>query len=350
MITSITSNELYQRQITLIGEVAFEKIRGAKVLVIGAGGLGCPALQYLVTSGVGTIGIVDFDKVSASNLQRQILFQVDDIGSRKVVVAKDKLNQLAPFCDVQTYSLFLNDDNAEEIISTFDIVLDCTDNFSAKFLIHDTCVKTKKVLVQASVYQYEGQLQVFDFKNQSGPCLRCLWQDEPQDGCVGTCAEVGVIGPLLGVLGSMQAMEVLKVIIEKPHLNNGETLFVDLLDLSFETRRFKQVIDCPCCVRHEFVSKRNLQIHLPTNLEQFVVLDVRSQLESESCSFIQILKRNQPVFNIPLEEITAFRPLKGQKYLTVCTKGIRSLNASKLLASGHSQIYSLAGGIENLSI
>jgi molybdopterin/thiamine biosynthesis adenylyltransferase/rhodanese-related sulfurtransferase len=350
MTTSITSHDLYQRQITLIGEVAFEKVREAKVLVIGAGGLGCPALQYLATSGIGTIGIVDFDAVSISNLQRQILFQVNDIGSKKVVVAKDKLEQLAPFCDVKIYPTFLNEANAEELISVFDIVLDCTDNFSAKFLIHDTCVKTKKVLVQASVYQYEGQLQVFDFKNQAGPCLRCLWPDEPQDGCVGTCADVGVAGPLLGVLGSIQAMEALKVIIEKPHLKNGETLFVDLLDLSFETRRFTQMNDCPCCVRGEFAQKRNFQIQLPVDLERFIVLDVRSQIESESCPFIQKLKPSQVLFNIPLENMSDFSPLQDQKYLTICNKGIRSLSASKILASEHSQIYSLAGGIENLSI
>lgn len=350
MTTSITSNDLYQRQITLIGKDAFDKMRKAKVLIVGAGGLGCPALQYLAASGIGEIGIVDFDTVSASNLQRQILFQANDIGRKKTEVARERLKLLAPFCEIQVHAVRLDESNAETIISTYDVILDCTDNFSTKFLIHDSCLKTQKVLIQASVYQYEGQLQLFDFSRGEGPCLRCLWPVEPQDGCTGTCEQVGVMGPLLGVLGSMQAMEAIKFLIDKEHLKNGETLFVDLMGLSFDVRRFQQVKDCPYCVKKEFSKNKIMQIGLPSELNQYVILDVRSSSESAVCSFVQKIKKTQEIVQIPLDQISEFKPLQGQKYLAVCTRGIRSLSASKLLTKNNVEVYSLAGGIEALTV
>lgn len=349
MTTSITLNELYERQITLIGKEAFGKIRQASVLVVGAGGLGCPALQYLASSGIGKIGVVDFDLVSASNLQRQILFQVNDIGRNKGQVVKERLAALAPFCDLEIYPIRLDDTNAQSVIADYDVVLDCTDNFLTKFLIHDACLIARKVLVQASVYQYEGQLQLFDFRNIEGPCLRCLWPDEPQDGCTGTCAQVGVMGPLLGVMGSMQAMEAIKLIINQEHLKSGETLFVDLMGSSFDIRRFNQLNDCSCCVKKEFKRRPALQISLPRNLDQYVILDVRSSSESEGCSFIQKIKHIGNVLQVPLEKIPEFKPLAGKKYLTVCARGIRSLNACNQLYKNNVEVYSLIGGVEALT-
>lgn len=349
MTISITLNELYERQITLIGKEAFAKIRQASVLVIGAGGLGCPALQYLASSGIGKIGVVDFDLVTASNLQRQILFQVNDIGRNKGEVVQQRLAALAPFCDLEIYPIRIDESNAQSIIADYDVVLDCTDNFLTKFLIHDACLIARKVLVQASVYQYEGQLQLFDFRNNEGPCLRCLWPDEPQDGCTGTCAQVGVMGPLLGVMGSMQAMEAIKLIISQEHLKNGETLFVDLMGSSFDIRRFNQLNDCPCCVKKEFKKRPALQIPLPENLDQYIILDVRSSSESEECSFIQKIKHGGNVLQVPLEKIPGFKPLAGKKYLTVCARGIRSLNACNQLYKNNVEVYSLLGGVEALA-
>ncbi len=248
MTISITQDELYKRQIALVGESSFLQIKKAKVLLVGVGGLGCPALQYLASAGVGEIGIMDFDVVSTSNLQRQILFDISDIGKKKVDVAFLKLNKLAPFCSLHLFPFALNSLNAQEIISSFDIILDCSDNYKCKFLTHDYAFLCSKILIQASVYQYEGQIQVFDFSKQSGPCLRCLWSEMPKDRCMDTCQEVGVLGPLLGVLGSMQASEAIKHIIKKEHLKNGETLFVDLLTNSFEIRRFKKLENCACRV------------------------------------------------------------------------------------------------------
>lgn len=349
MTTSITLHDLYQRQITLIGEAAFEKVRKISILVIGAGGLGCPVLQYLASSGVGKIGIVDFDSVGASNLQRQILFTVDDIGKNKASVAAEKLRKLAPFCELEHYSTHVKDINAEEMIAAFDIIMDCTDNFATKFLIHDTCFKSSKVLIQASVYQFEGQIQVFDFRKQSGPCLRCLWTQEPVDGCTGTCEEVGVMGPLLGVMGSLQAMEALKLITNKDHLQNGESLFIDLMSLEFDKRRFKQLTDCPCCVTKTFKRQEDIQIDLPIELQDYIILDVRSPGEFNECPFVRAICGVQSILNIPLEGIASFKPSQDKKYLTVCSKGIRSLKAGRVLRKHHPHVYSLRGGTEALS-
>ena len=244
----------------------------------------------------------------------------------------------------------LNEQNARELISEFDIVLDCTDNFHTKFLVHDASFQEKKVLIQASVYQYEGQLQLFDFRNQKGPCWRCLWPEPPVDGCTGTCADVGALGPLLGVMGSLQAMEALKLLAGNSHLENGTTLFVDLLHLSVEPRRFKARLNCSCCEEKKFKSESPMQIPLPQNLEDYIILDVRSNQEYESCSFVRQLSENHKVIHLPLETVKDFIPDPDEKYLTICAKGIRSLNACKQIRKIHAEIYSLIGGIpgENL--
>lgn len=351
MTTSTTLTELYKRQITLIGADAFSKVRETKVLVVGAGGLGCPVLQYLASAGIGRLGIVDFDRVSLSNLQRQILYKTDDIDQLKVVVAANTLKKLAPFCEFDLYTERLTETNASSIISSYDLVLDCTDNYFTKFLIHDYCLHLGKVLIQASVYQYEGQLNLFDFRQSAGPCLRCLWTEEPLDGCTGTCAEVGVMGPLLGVLGSLQAMEALKVIIGKNHLRNGETMFVDLLSGEVETRRFNRLDNCPSCVTKTFKRKEDLSIDLPQNLIGFVLLDVRSQEEFYGCPIVKSLSPGQLIMNVPLENLASFVPESDKKYLTVCSRGIRSQKACQELRATrpHHQIFSLRGGIELLA-
>lgn len=349
MTTSITSNQLFQRQITLLGNEGQKLITQARILIVGAGGLGCPALQYLSSAGVGEIGIVDFDKISVSNLQRQILFGPENVGQLKVSVATERLQKQAPFTKFLALPVALNEDNAANIISSYDVILDCTDNFYTKFLLHDFCFQEKKVLVQASVYQYEGQLQVFDFRNQQGPCWRCLWETPPEDGCTGTCAEVGVIGPLLGVMGSLQAMEALKVILGKAFLENGKSLFVDLLTLSMEPRGFKVRKDCSCCVKKDLPQLGGGQITLPEKLNEFFILDVRSRKENQDCSVIKKLS-NAEILNVPLEEVSSFLPLASKKYLVVCSKGIRSLKACRMLRKDHREVYSLIGGIESLGV
>ncbi len=348
MTTSITPNELFGRQITLLGNEGQKLIQKARLLIVGAGGLGCPALQYLSAAGVGEIGIMDFDKVSLSNLQRQILFKPSDVGEFKVKVVMDRLQELAPFSKITGHPFALNEENASSLISNYDIVLDCTDNFHTKFLLHDICFQEKKVLVQASVYQYEGQLQVFDFRNQEGPCWRCLWAIPPEDGCTGTCAEVGVLGPLLGVMGSLQAVEALKIILGKPFLTNGKSLFVDLLTLSMDTRSFKARSDCSCCVKKNLPQVEKLQVTLPDEINQFIILDVRSRNENQNCVILKGLECKE-IINVPLEEVSSFQPETSKKYLVVCSKGIRSLKACRMLRNEHREVYSLLGGLENIT-
>jgi len=290
---------------------------------------------------------VDFDKISASNLQRQILFRPEDVGQLKVKVASERIRKHAPYTKIVDIPIALNEDSAASVISSYNVILDCTDNFHTKFLLHDFCFQERKILVQASVYQYEGQLQVFDFRNQQGPCWRCLWKIPPEDGCTGTCAEVGVIGPLLGVMGSLQAMEALKIILEKPFLKNGNTLFVDLLTLSMESRVFKGRKDCSCCVKKDLPRTEGIQIALPDRLNEFIIIDVRSRKENQECLVLKGLAGLE-IINLPLEEVSSFLPVASKKYLVVCSKGIRSLKACRELRKNHSEVYSLLGGIEKL--
>jgi len=348
MNTSITAREMHQRQITLLGADNHQKIVQSRILVVGAGGLGCPALQYLAAAGVGELGIVDFDTVSVSNLQRQILFSIADVGENKSKVACSKLSELAPYVKFHSFPVHINASNVASIIESYDVVLDCTDNFLSKFLLHDTCFQLKKVLIQASVYQYEGQLHVFDFRKQQGPCWRCLWPEPPHDGCTGTCAEVGVLGPLLGVMGSMQAMEALKLVTNQEHLPNGTSLFVDLKGLAFDQRKFKHLNDCPCCVKKVISQDNVLQIQLPSDLEQYIILDVRSPEETSACPFVKGLKQHQRLTSIPLEKINEFIPEPESRYLAICARGIRALKASQEIRKNHAEIYSLIGGINGV--
>lgn len=348
MTTSITRSNLYARQVTLLGEEAQARIERARILVVGVGGLGCPSLQYLASAGVGEIGILDFDKVSLSNLQRQILFTVNDIGRSKVEVAVEYIHKLAPFCKLNALDFPMTSETVGEVISGYDLVLDCTDNFTAKFLLHDVCLMQKKVLIQAAVYQYEGQVLTFDFREGKGPCLRCLWPEQPLDGCTGTCAEVGVMGPLLGVMGSLQASEALKVLAQREHLKNGEVLFMDLYSVGMDVRKFKQNPVCPCCVKKELRPEASIQISLPTDLLEYILIDVRNSEELSNCPFIQGLSSNQRLLHVPLDEIEDFVPEHHNKYLTVCAKGIRSLKACRSLRKIHQNVFSLIGGVEAL--
>lgn len=345
MNTSITADEIFSRQVTLLGQDRQNKIRNASVLVVGVGGLGCPALQYLASAGVGRIGIADHDHVAASNLQRQILFHISDIDKKKVTVAAQKLKYLAPFTDFQEMIISVNESNVIELISSYDIILDCTDNFHTKFLLHDASFLQKKILIQASVYQYEGQLHSFDFRKQTGPCLRCLWAEEPQDGCTGTCADVGVIGPLLGVLGSLQAMEALKKITSMPSVKNGESIFVDLMSLSVDKRRFKTQIGCVCCEKKDISLDTQLEVEMPVDLSAYQVVDVRSISEHQSCIHMSRLMTQYHILNVPLSEIENFKPERGVKYLLVCEKGLRSLSAARILKKKSSLVFSLSGGV-----
>ena len=373
--TLITPENYWQRQITLLGQKGQQKIQEAKVLIVGAGGLGHPCLQYLVAAGISTIGLVDFDKIALSNLQRQVLFSPEEIGEKKVKILKDKMEKMNPFCQIMTYDTYLDLEKALEIFPLYDLILDCTDNFTTKFLIHDCCWYLKKVLIQGSVYQYEGQLLCFDFRERENknkkekeknkrPCWRCLWKKQPEEGCTGTCAQVGVLGPILGVLGNMMAMEALKVILEKPFLENGKCVFVDLLSLSFQERKFTLNSECLFCQQEVALSKNDLfknkskVIGLPNNLQDFFLIDVRTTEEFDSCSFVKKYQNSTTIKNIPLnileENLSLFQKEKGP-FLFLCSQGIRSLQALKKIENKitneipNDSLYSLGGGIQGWS-
>lgn len=240
----------YSRHITLseVGLIGQLKIAESKILVIGAGGLGAPLLLYLTAAGVGTIGIVDFDTVSLSNLQRQVLFREQDLDLNKADIAKELLSTRNSELNITSYPVALTTSNALEIIKPYDIVVDCTDNFRTRYLINDACIKLNKPFVFAAIYKFEGQLSVFNYAE--GPTYRCLFPTPPKAGEVPNCEEAGVMGVLPGILGTYQANEVLKMILNLGEVLSGKLVSINLLtnqQNSFQFRRneslVKQVIE-----------------------------------------------------------------------------------------------------------
>jgi molybdopterin/thiamine biosynthesis adenylyltransferase/rhodanese-related sulfurtransferase len=219
----------YQRHIQLkeIGIEGQEKIRRAKILVVGAGGLGCPALQYLTAAGIGTLGIMDPDVVSISNLQRQILFTESDLGSNKALSAKKQLQKLNSEVSIQAFHHALTPENAAAILSEFDLVIDGTDNFFTRYLLNDQCILLNKVMVYGALFKFEGQVSVFNYKN--GPSYRCLFPTPPERGAIPNCCEIGVLGVVPGIIGVYQATEALKVILDLGDILSGKLLTLNLL-------------------------------------------------------------------------------------------------------------------------
>ena len=244
MSVQFTKEELarYNRHIIIpeFGMESQQKLKAAKVLVVGSGGLGSPVLLYLAAAGVGTIGIVDYDVVDDSNLQRQILFGVESVGKPKVEAARQRLLALNPHLHIQLHNTQLNSQNALEIIKDYDVVADGTDNFPTRYLVNDACVLLEKPNVYASIFQFEGQVSVFNYTNANnvtGPNYRDLYPTPPPPGLVPSCAEGGVLGVLPGIIGSMQASEVIKVITGIGETLSGRFFIFDALN--FETRTFK---------------------------------------------------------------------------------------------------------------
>ena len=228
---------LFSRQM-MVDEIGFagqQKINNAKVLVIGAGGLGCPILQYLAACGVGTIGIVDFDKIELHNLHRQILYGVADVGKQKVDVAKQKLNQNYPHINIITFNQVLNEQNAESIISQFEIIVDGSDNFYTRYLVNDTCVTLNKPLIYGSILNFEGQVAVFNINGSKN--LRHLFAEQPNPVDVPNCDENGVLGALPATIGSIMALETLKLILQLPVLTN-QLLIINTLNWEIKKLKF----------------------------------------------------------------------------------------------------------------
>jgi len=247
--------ERYSRHIILseVGAKGQKKLLDAKVLIIGAGGLGSPAALYLAAAGVGTIGIADADNVDLSNLQRQVVHTTADIGKAKSLSAKETMNAINPDVTVNVHRLFVAADNIIELIAGYDFVIDGTDNFAAKFLINDACVLSKKPFTHAGIIRFKGQLMTY--VPGEGPCYRCVFREPPPPAAVPTCRQAGVIGALAGIIGSLQAMEAIKFIIGKGKLLTGSLLTYDALETEFRKIKLPTVKDCAVCGENPSILK-----------------------------------------------------------------------------------------------
>ena len=237
----------YSRHL-IIPDVAMagqQRLMNAKVLCVGAGGLGSPALMYLAAAGVGTIGIVEFDTVDESNLQRQIIHGQSDIGKSKAQSAKEKISEINPFVNVITHEFRLDNSNVKEIFSQYDIIVDGTDNFATRYLVNDACVLLKKPYVWGSIYRFDGQASVF--WAEYGPCYRCLYPEPPPPGMVPSCAEGGVLGVLCATIGSIQTTEAIKVITGVGEPLIGSLMIYDALEMSFKKMKVRKDPNCPLC-------------------------------------------------------------------------------------------------------
>jgi len=359
-------NERYARHYSLknFGIDAQQKLEKAKVLVIGAGGLGCPVLQYLAAAGVGTIGIADNDILSLSNLQRQVLYTTNDIGKPKTEVAEERLKRLNPGVEIAIHQTNISTANALEILQIYDVVVDCTDNFTARYIINDACVLLGKPLVFGAIYQYEGQVAVFNVLDDKGirTNYRHLFPEPPAPGEAPDCNEAGVLGVLPGVIGIMQATEVIKLVT-----GIGEVLVNKILNfslLSYVSVQFgidgNAVDNAGPKTEAEFrnidyevlcgVTSRNIVALEASVFKEWaaypdtIVIDVRERNEQPKSKFAQI--------NIPLAELENYEPgLTEENILLFCQSGKRSLKAAELLASrfGSSKnIAHLKGGIISL--
>jgi adenylyltransferase/sulfurtransferase len=245
----------YSRHLILpeVGPDGQRRLKAGRVLCIGAGGLGSPAALYLAAAGVGTIGLVDFDAVDMSNLQRQILHGTPDVGRSKLASAKDRLNALNPTVTVESFETALTSKNALDIFKDYDIVLDGTDNFATRYLVNDACVILGKPNAYGSIFRFEGQASVFATKG--GPCYRCLYPEPPPPGLVPSCAEGGVLGVLPGVIGTIQATEALKIVLGKGAPLNGRLVMYDSLAMTFRQLRLRRDPSCPVCGDEPTITK-----------------------------------------------------------------------------------------------
>ena len=240
--------ERFSRQIVLkdIGIIGQKKILASRVLIIGAGGLGSPAIEFLSRAGVGRIGIVDNDKVSLSNLHRQSLYNVSDIGKFKVKIAKDKIKKINSKTKIKIYKIKLNHLNFKKIINDYDYIVDGSDNFTTKFLLNDFCLKFKKILVTGAISKFDGHVFTFDFKDKKIPCLKCFFQKSNISDDLLNCESEGILGTVAGIVGNIQANEVLKKILNIGQSLDGYILILDLLNLNFRKVRIKKRKNCFC--------------------------------------------------------------------------------------------------------
>jgi len=356
----------YSRHLTLpeVGVAGQERLRAARVLLIGAGGLGSPAAMYLAAAGVGTIGLVEFDRVELSNLQRQLLHGTAAVGQSKLESARARLADLNPHVRVEGYPTALTAANAMEILAPWDLVVDGSDNFPTRYLVNDACILLKKSYVYGSIFRFDGQLSVFG--TPGGPCYRCLFAEPPEPGLVPSCAEAGVLGVLPGVIGSLQALEAIKLILGVGEPMVGRLLLFDALSLRFRELAIRRDPGCAVCgdaptvtrlIDYEAFCGVGAPAALASDLTPAelhtllgadappLLIDVREAWEFE-------LARIPGSSLIPLHELPARIPGIDSRrpIVTICHHGLRSRTAQQLLqAAGFHDVRNLAGGIDRWS-
>jgi adenylyltransferase/sulfurtransferase len=340
----------YSRQILLkeVGAAGQAKLAASRVLVVGAGGLGSPVLQYLAGAGVGFLGIIDADTLHESNLHRQPIYALAGAGRAKAALAAAAVGELNPTVRVETHDVRFDADNALSLVRAHDIVVDCSDNFRTKFLINDAAVLARRPAVFASVYQYEGQIQVYA-PSPAFACLRCLWPDATADGVVGNCAETGVLGPVPGTFGCLQALLTLKILLGIPGQLDGELLLMDFMSFGSTRLKAPRRAECvaPDCalIRDLPGEERDIEINLASlaaAARRFELVDVRTAEEFSA--------RPTPSRHIPLDALLADSEAlaPGARYLFLCASGKRSLTAAREMRKRGFDAHSLAGGLQAL--
>ena len=367
---TLTPEEMgrYSRHLILpeVGEAGQLKLKNARVLCIGAGGLGAPLTMYLAAAGVGTLGIVDFDVVEASNLHRQVIHGTNDIGRPKLDSAEDSLKAINPNTKIVKFETRLTSENALEIFKDFDIIADGTDNFPTRYLVNDACVLSGKPNVYASIFRFEGQASVF--ATEDGPCYRCLYPEPPPPGLVPSCAEGGVLGILPGLLGIIQATEVIKLILGQGDPLVGRLLLADTLAMRFRELKLHKNPACPVCGTHPTVtklidyaefcglpSKSAAPPAVVNGVPQMQVEELKRRLDADEDVFVLDVREPYEFaiaqiggHLIPLNDLPQrVRELDANREIVVhCKVGGRSQKAAEFLSqSGFKKIHNLAGGI-----
>jgi sulfur-carrier protein adenylyltransferase/sulfurtransferase len=354
----------YNRHLILdeVGEEGQRKLKESSVLVVGAGGLGCPALMYLAAAGVGRIGIIDFDKVDVSNLQRQVLFTTEDVGKNKASAAANRLTNLNPHLIYEVYTEALTTKNALELFKQYDIVIDGSDNFSTRYMVNDASVISETPLIYGSIFKFEGQLSVFNYKD--GPSYRCIFPDPPKDGTVPNCSEIGVIGVLPGIIGSQQANEVIKIILEIGEPLSGRLLMYDALGCNYSSiniKRNEETIALTVAMAKSFedfdYGEYCGEVSSSSNIEEIDLFEFIERLKTgiqvvdvrEEFELPRVKHKNLLV--APLPELDGFveRIEKETEVIVICQHGVRSLNAIEKLRTEYNfdKLINLKGGVNN---
>jgi sulfur-carrier protein adenylyltransferase/sulfurtransferase len=356
----------YSRHLIMpeVGMDGQRKLKEAKVLCIGAGGLGSPLALYLAAAGVGRLGIVDFDVVDFTNLQRQVIHDTDDVGRAKLQSARETIADINPNVEVVGYETRLTSENALELFKDYDVIADGTDNFPTRYLVNDACVLLGKPNVYASIFRFEGQASVF-YANQ-GPCYRCLYPEPPPPGLVPSCAEGGVLGVLPGIMGSIQALETIKMVLGKGRPLIGRLLLFDALNLKFRELKLHKNPECPICGPHptikelidyeqfcgirgeEHVEMASVPEITPVEVKkwmdekkEFVLIDVREPHEYQICNIPGSVL--MPLGEVPnrMNELNS-----ADEIVVHCRSGMRSARAVEfLMKSGFRKIHNLKGGV-----